>query len=244
MRSSGKLICSALSPQARGWSCTSAATGTGAALRPRSPCTMGTWRRYCWTRSTSPDGAAPRAHTVTGGCACGGRAGGGEEEPRSGRLSRLGQAGRPGLASAWPVSQGSVAGSENRGQVLPGRVIPQAPHFWRPTRPQDWPAGARGGSTAVPPHGPCFSDGLAGSVSVLPALTHAVPAARLARRPRKIRTERRRPTATASEKRTAPRWAGGASAVGVRGGVVGSSLALGRLWSFRPWVGTPRIPGP
>lgn len=61
--------------QAPGWNCTSA-TGTGAASRPPCRSITATWRKYCWTPSTSPDGVAPRAPTATGGwegavCACG-----------------------------------------------------------------------------------------------------------------------------------------------------------------------------
>lgn len=57
----------ALSPQAPGWNCTSA-TGTGAASPPPCLFITATWKKSCWTPSTSPDAAAPRALTVTGGC--------------------------------------------------------------------------------------------------------------------------------------------------------------------------------
>lgn len=107
-------------PQARGWSCTSAATGSRAAPRPRLPCTTGTWRRYCWMPSTSPAGAAPRARTATGGCSRRTAPGVGGRVPQPWLPHRLGQAGHPGPSLAWPASQGSAAGSENRGQVLPG----------------------------------------------------------------------------------------------------------------------------
>lgn len=153
-RSSQKAHLLCPSPQARGWSCTSA-TGARAALQPRFPCTMGTWRRYCWTPSTSLVGAAPRARTVTGGCALGCRAGGGEEGPRSGwLLSWLGQAGRPGPSSARPVSQGSMAGSGYRGQVLPGPCDttgppPLASHA--PPGRAGWCPGLAPGEGAQPP---------------------------------------------------------------------------------------------
>lgn len=57
-----------LSPQAPGWNCTSAVTGTAAACQPQFLFIMVTWRKSCWMPSMSLDGAAPRVLTVTGGC--------------------------------------------------------------------------------------------------------------------------------------------------------------------------------
>lgn len=74
--SPGRVLSSAVCPQGPGWSCTSAMAVAVAARRPRAarsrcqprcPSTTGTWRRSCWTPSTSRAGAAPgRAPTVTG----------------------------------------------------------------------------------------------------------------------------------------------------------------------------------
>lgn len=136
---------------------------------------------------------------------------GAHAEPRRGRGAGCRSPGSPTglvrrviLARPWPGQPARAArpGLRTGVRCSRGCVIPQAPHLRRPTRPQDW---HRRGSMAAPPRGPRFSDGEAGGASGLPALTHAIPAARLARRPRRIRTECPRPTATAPEKRTAPR---------------------------------------
>lgn len=73
---SGRVLSSAFCHQGPGWSCTSAMAVAVAArcpraarsrCQPRCPSTTGTWRRSCWTPSTSRAGAAPgRAPTVTG----------------------------------------------------------------------------------------------------------------------------------------------------------------------------------